>query len=155
MNEEQFRGRKVLRHEASSDMDEAVLRERRAIKRMANPFDLQKAMDNGGKCLAGDRPARVVCTDIRGEDERPDSAPLLVVIDNGSWDATARYDRNGLSVHGPKYRLRNLPEEQEVEVALYMDKYGRKICACDGEPVNPLVGWELYGPPVKVKFTKG
>lgn len=117
-------------------------------------FDLEKCMRDGGKCLAGDRPARVVCTD------RLDSyAPLVVLVVKGDREILRSYGTDGASFplgeDNIDRDLRNIPEEKVAEVMLLVSKVDpdRVIVTTPNQDYHKDY-WKLYGPPQKVTFPK-
>lgn len=119
-------------------------------------FDLAKCMRDGGRCLAGDRPARVVCTDVKCE--FPGS--ILALIDYGSYEKVELCNAEG---HNADIGLRNLPEYKEVEVTLWVSGddcpasfYNVERLTFFGDQPHgpPGANWQPYGPPVKVRFER-
>lgn len=116
-------------------------------------FDLDRCMRDGGKCLAGDRPARVVCSDRKGGP----SVVALVERENGLEVPKVYFDsgRQYMDV-ACDWDLRNLPEFKEVEVTLWTNAENEEWYRVEADP-NAMQerGWEPYGPPVTVRFEKG
>lgn len=117
-------------------------------------FDLDRCMKDGGKCLAGDRPARVICTDVEGRN----SVLALVTIDD--VEAPKLYTREGRNAQLKSVShndLRNLPEYKEVDVTLWVSGYDcvERLTFFGDQPHGPPgANWQPYGPPVKVRFER-
>ena len=178
MNEDEFRGRdcknapedSILHEWEEFDPDnyaigealrtEVILGQR--CKRCGvvkhRPFSLSKAMANGGKCLAGDRLARIVCTDMSNT-----AWPLLVLVaDEAGSEMIQRHTSAGYWEGMPQssLNLRNLPEYQEAEVLLWYDPslehpHCWEVTDTGATPAALTENAKPYGQPVKVKFPKG
>lgn len=121
-------------------------------------FDLDRCMEqDGGRCLAGDRPARIICTDRKG------ASGFVVLVDCGDTEEAHTYFTTGNKcafTANPKIDLRNLPAEKTVEVTLWHNqnrlegsRWGVSIPASGFEGLEEP-GWEAWRTQ-KVTFPKG
>jgi hypothetical protein len=98
------------------------------------------------------RPARIICTDRRGEDD-----PILALVDNGNGgEELNSYKSNGRYLFGreTEHDLVNVPQKRKRWLNIYRGNYSGELCPTrDEADANAVIGARIAC--IEIEFEEG